>query len=650
MNTCIPPERAVAVLDPRTESERVRLLYAQAPLGIIASLLIAPLLVLVLWPVAPRSILVVWLLALEVTVLARLALTRAFQRCPDADDHPGRWANRYAWACAASGVGWGSCVILLMLSPSPVYDAFIALMLGGVLMGGAFTLSPVFSVYVAYALPLTLPPVLWLMLRDDPLRVVMGVSGLLYLLLALGTAQRFHQTLTRSLRLAAENLYLAQSFAEAREQAEDTSRHLADQEAALRDSVDAMRQLYEVISTPRRTTRDPIQALLTMGCQRFGLDIGILSHIEGERYEVVQVIAPAGALAQGAVFALSDTYCCETLRASGPLGFTQAATDAQRQHPCYRQFGLEAYLGVTVRVGSAVYGTLNFSSVRPRPTPFTPVDYELIQLMAQWVGGALEQERMVAAAQRQQSLLAHASRLTLLGEMASGLAHEINQPIAAIALYAEAGLNRMPPALAPDPARDLLEKIAAQSDRANAIIQRMRCFARQGKPQYATVRVQAVIEDVADFLHLEARRCAVELDYDLAADLPPILADPLQVQQVILNLAHNAIEAMSAAVGLETRRLEIKAGATVEGVEIAVRDSGPGLKPEALAQWRHSFFTTKPEGLGLGLAISQSIVEAHGGRLWATANPDSGVTFHFTLRVAGCGSGLAATRPALADA
>ena len=624
--------------DQRTRSihnEQVRLLYAQAPLGTAASLLIALMLALVLWDTLPRAVLAIWLLTLAIPILIRLALTAAFQRCPDPDAAAERWAARYTWACAASGVCWGGCVVLLILSPSLVYDAFIALMLGGVLMGGVFTLSPVLRAYIAYALPLGLPPVLWLLLRDDPLRVAMGAAGVLYLLLALGTAQRFHRTLGRSLRLAAENLSLAQSFARAREETEATNRQLADQQAALRDSVEAMRELYQVISTPRRRASDRIQALLAMGCQRFGMAIGLLCHMDGERQEVVQSITPGGEIAPGDVLNLADAYCRDTLRAGAFLGFEHASTGPWRHHPCYQKFGLEAYLGVPVRVGDQVYGTLSFSNFTPRSAPFTPVDRELIQLMAQWVGGALEQERMAEAAQRQQTLLAHASRLNTLGEMASGLVHELNQPITAITLYAEAGLTRVRlDAPGPAEARETLEKIAAQSARANAIIQHIRRFARQGKPQYAMVRINDVFEDIADFLNLEIRRHRLDLRYDIAPDLPPVLADALQVQQVILNLVCNAMDAMGAGAGPEAHTLVISARAESKQVEIAVQDAGPGLAPDALGHLLHPFFTTKPDGLGLGLSISQSIVEAHGGRLWATSNRGPGATFHFTLPIA----------------
>ncbi len=633
MNAVTPPDLAPDTIARRIHAKQIRLLYAQAPLGAVASLLVAPILALVLWEAIPGAVLLSWLALLEITVLVRLALVIAFQRQSDRDTASDHWATRYTWACAANGVCWGGCVFLLALSPSLVHQAFIALVLGGVLMGGVLTMTPVLATCVAYALPLTLPPLLWLLLQDDLLRVAMGATGVLYLLLALGTAHRYHQSLTHSLRLALENLGLARSYATAKEQAEASNRQLADQQAALQDSVEALREFYQAISTPRRHASEQIQAMLALGCQRFGLAIGILARIEGERYEVIQVIAPHGEIAEGDVLALGDTYCHDTVHAQSPLSFEHAAADHRRQHPCYLKFRLEAYLGAPVQVGGQPYGTLCFCDFPPRPAPFSTVDRELIQLMARWVGAVIEQDRMALAAQRQQTLLAHASRLNTLGEMASGLAHEINQPITAITLYTETCLARLRSGpVDPGELRETLKKIAAQSARTHTIIQHVRQFARQSKPQYLTVRLQDLLDDIDDFLHLEVRRHHVHLQQSIAPDLPPVLADPLQVQQVILNLVHNAVDAMGASDGPRTITVHARLDRGV--VEIGVRDTGPGVAPDLLNQLLHPFFTTKPDGLGLGLSISQSIVEAHGGRLWVTPNQGPGVTFRFTLPIA----------------
>lgn len=625
MNIPSPPD----VLAGRIYARQVRLLYDQAPLGIIGSLLIAPMLVLILWKVIPQPLLLIWLGLLAITLLVRVGMVFAYRRCPDADHHPVRWAHRYTRAGMASGLCWGGTVLFLTLSPSLVYDAFIALVLGGVLMGGVLTMTPVLSACLAYALPLILPTVLWLLLQDDLIRTSMGAAGLLYLLLAMATAHRYHYTLSQSLWLALHNGQLAQSFAAARQQAEENHRQLAEQQEALKDSVDAMRELYRVVSMPV-SHLERMQAMLAMGCQRFGLSMGILACIEGEHYAVVQVQAPGGELRPGQVLALGETYCRNTLRAEGPLAVEHAAAGLQRHHPCYRKFGLEAYLGVAIRVRGVLYGTLNFSSFQPRAVPFTNVDRELIQLMAQWVSGALEQERMLATAQRQQRLLAHASRLNMLGEMASGLVHEINQPITAITLYTEAGLSQLHQEKVDlQGVRETLEKIAAQGSRTCAIIQKIRHFARQGKPQYARVQLPELLEEIADFLNLEAQRHAIHLRYEMYPELPPLLADSLQIQQVVLNLVRNAIDAVSGRPGVHS--IVISARPEQEGVEITVQDNGLGLESEVAGQLLHPFFTTKPNGLGLGLSISRSIIEAHGGRLWATSNAGDGVTFHFTL-------------------
>ncbi|MBL8250510.1 MAG: GAF domain-containing protein, partial [Candidatus Competibacter sp.] len=524
-------------------------------------------------------------------------------------------------------------VFLLALTPSLVHQAFICLILGGVLMGGILTMTPVLAACIAYALPLILPPALWLLLQDDLMRAVMGFTGVLYLLLALATAHRYHRTLVQSLRLALENHDLARSYAKAQEQTERSNRYLAEQQAALQDSVEALREFYRSISAPRRQAGDQIQALLGMGCQRFSASTGLLARVEGERYEIVQLVSSRDDLAQGEVFPLTETCCQEALRARRPVALQTGSIWPPRPPTRHLGRAVESYLGAAIQVGGQLFGTLNFSDERPRATPFSAVDLELVQLMAQWMGTIIDQDRTAAAVQRQHALLAHASRLNTLGEMASGLAHEINQPITAIALYTETCLARLRAGQAPPhEVRETLEKIAAQSVRTNTIIQQVRHFARQSKPQYLTVRIRDLFDDIGDFLRLEMRRNRIQFHQRINPNLPSVLADPLQFQQVVLNLIRNAADAMSASE--EPRIITIFARHIDDSVEIGVKDTGPGVAPDLLKQVLNPFFTTKPDGLGLGLSISQSIVEAHGGRLWATPNQGPGITFHFSLPVA----------------
>ncbi|MBK8509482.1 MAG: GAF domain-containing protein [Candidatus Competibacteraceae bacterium] len=633
MNAPAPAGLGDDFISRRIDAQRVQLLYDQAPLGIVANLMIAPVLTFLLWDEAPRSALLIWLALLETTLVIRLILVIIHQRCAAEAEKVERWVERYIWACAATGTCWGGCVFLLALTPSLVHQMFICLILGGVLMGGILTMTSVMTACVAYALPLVLPPALWLLLQDDLMRAVMGFTGVLYLLLALGTAHRYHRVLSQALRLALENLELARSYARVQEQTERANRHLAEQQAALQDSVEALREFYRSISAPRRHAGDQIQTLLAMGCQRFGAGTGILAQIDGDRYEIAQMISSRHDLAQGESFSLVESCCQHTLGARQPVAFDRGSAWPARQPSRHLRLTVETYLGAAVQVGGQPFGTLNFSDARPRPSPFAAVDLELIQLMAQWVGAIIDQDRAAAAAQRQHALLAHASRLNTLGEMASGLAHEINQPITAIALYTETCLARLHAGQAqPKEVRETLEKIAAQSVRTNTIIQQIRHFARQSKPQYLTVRIKDLFEDIADFLRLEMRRNRLQFHQRINPNLPPVLADPLQFQQVVLNLIRNAADAMSASE--EPRIITVFARHVGDTVEIGVKDTGPGVAPDLLNQVLNPFFTTKPDGLGLGLSISQSIVEAHGGRLWATPNPGPGITFHFSLPVA----------------
>jgi PAS domain S-box-containing protein len=232
--------------------------------------------------------------------------------------------------------------------------------------------------------------------------------------------------------------------------------------------------------------------------------------------------------------------------------------------------------------------------------------------------------------------LAHVSRLSTMGEMAAGIAHELNQPLAAMANFAFVGLHSIDADENPDgPAlRALFNELLEQSLRAGEIVQHLRAFIKKSNPQRQLVAVGDLIRDVLTLVEPEMRLHGVPLEVHLA-DAPLIVrADTIQVQQVILNLLRNALEAMAEGP-VETRRLTITAS-SVDGVaEIAVADSGPGLPESAASRVFDAFFTTKPTGMGMGLAISRSIIEDHDGRLWADNRSLGGATFRFTLPIAG---------------
>ena len=224
--------------------------------------------------------------------------------------------------------------------------------------------------------------------------------------------------------------------------------------------------------------------------------------------------------------------------------------------------------------------------------------------------------------------LAHFNRVSTLGEMAASLAHEIKQPIAAAMTSANSCIEWLahePPNL--DRARAAAAKIDKYGNRAAEIIDRIRSFYRKSPPQREFVDVNGIILEMLTLLKGEADRYSLAMRAELSAELPKIMADPVQLQQVFMNLMLNGIEAMKDSGGELTVNSRLQDGQ----LQFSVSDTGVGLPMEKMEQIFSAFFTTKPQGSGMGLAISRSIVESHGGRLWATANDARGATFYFTL-------------------
>jgi PAS domain S-box-containing protein len=242
---------------------------------------------------------------------------------------------------------------------------------------------------------------------------------------------------------------------------------------------------------------------------------------------------------------------------------------------------------------------------------------------------AAEQER--EKLQQLEADLAHTDRVSTLGEMAASLAHEIKQPIAAAITSANSCLEWLahePPNL--DRARAAAARIDKYGNRAAEIIDRIRSFYKKSPPQRELVDVNGIIHEMLTLLEGEARRSSIAMRTELDAELPKIMVDRVQLQQVFMNLMLNAIEAMADSGGGE---LTLKSQLQEGQLRFSVSDTGVGLPTEKMDQIFSAFFTTKPRGSGMGLAISRSIVESHGGHLWASPNSGGGATFHFTLPI-----------------
>lgn len=233
-----------------------------------------------------------------------------------------------------------------------------------------------------------------------------------------------------------------------------------------------------------------------------------------------------------------------------------------------------------------------------------------------------------------QSELLRASRLSSMGQMASALAHELNQPLTAVINYVQACRRLLASGngAALERLQETMDKAVSQANRAGQIIHRMRQFIQKGDTDRQVESINKLIEEASALALVGAKESGILVRLELSSELPPVLVDRIQIQQVLVNLIRNSVEALSTA---PRRELTIKTyKSNGEMVEVAVADSGPGLDEAVAKQLFQPFITTKARGMGLGLSISRSIIDAHGGRLWAVPVPQSGVSFQFTLPAA----------------
>ncbi len=246
-----------------------------------------------------------------------------------------------------------------------------------------------------------------------------------------------------------------------------------------------------------------------------------------------------------------------------------------------------------------------------------------------------ERVRAQQALQRIQADFTHAARVSMLGELTASIAHEVNQPLAAITTNGEAGLrwlNRPEPDLAE--AIALTRRMVADARRAADIIARIRSMATRSTPDHAALSLNGVIEEAMLFLRHEMQAQGVMLKLDLAGDLPAVMGDRTQLQQVVVNLALNAMQAMAQAKTMD-RTIVISSGGVADRLQVAIADTGPGIPPDVQERLFDSFFTTKESGMGMGLPICRSIIEAHGGEMRSESNAAAGgAVFRFTLPAA----------------
>jgi PAS domain S-box-containing protein len=415
-----------------------------------------------------------------------------------------------------------------------------------------------------------------------------------------------------------------------------TERKRAEQHLVAQHSV--TRILAEV-ATVEEATPKILQAL----CERLEWDLGTLWRIDQEAgvlrcaqmWRKPSVEATQFAAANRAsTFRPGRGLPGQVWASRAPACIPDVAHDPGflRAHIAARE-GLHAAFAFPILLGSEVLGVIDFVSREIRQP-----DQDLLDMMASvgsQIGQFIERKRAEESLRQAQAELSHMARLTTLGELTASIAHEVNQPLGAIVTNGQACL-RLLARESPDlhKSREVIERMISNGMRASAVITRIRALAQKAPPHKDWLDLNATIRDVLALARSAAHRHGVAVETHLAEQVPLVRADRIQLQQVLLNLIINAIEAMSG-VGDGPRELAVQSDpdTTTPGVRVTVRDSGPGLDPQHLAHLFDAFYTTKTNGLGLGLAISRRIVEAHGGGLWASANVPHGAVFQFTVPI-----------------
>ena len=520
----------------------------------------------------------------------------------------------------------------------------------------------------------------------------------------------------------------------------------------LRQVATVLRAFHAISTGSGDRPIDKIRSFLRLGCEQFGLPIGILSEIGDQNFKVLESVSNTPRIAPDSEFDLERTYCASTVDSVEPVAFEHARQTAWRNHAAYKENRFEAYMGVRIVVDGATFGTLCFMSRTPRTRPFTAAERETLKLMSQWIAGELQRERaeghmrklssaveqtadsviitdcegmveyvnpsfegltgysrdevtgspanflnsenkvlenlwgavgkgtdfrfqltnqtkfgeayheqmtisplkdnsgatthliatgqdvtaLVEAKEKDRELqaeLTHVARLSTLGGMVSGVAHELNQPLCAIMTYAQTCLRKLEPGNANlEDIRHGLNQVVRQAERADEIFVRIRNFSRKRDMRCRRVSIREIVESALSFVGTEIDRNRIKLALSFPKKARYVFADVTQIQQVLLNLVRNSMDVL-ADIDENRRNISIKVGAKGKRLtKITISDTGGGCPAQELDRLFEPFFTTKEEGLGVGLSISQAIIEAHGGELWLESTSAEGSAFCLTIQ------------------
>lgn len=395
-----------------------------------------------------------------------------------------------------------------------------------------------------------------------------------------------------------------------------------------------LNRIYRITADQGMTGSQKVQELLELGCRYFGLSLGIVSRIEGERYEVVYAAAPNGEVAPGMTFEVSDTYCLHTLVADAPQAFHHAAESEIASHPCYRQFGLESYIGVPLMVDGERFGTLNFSDANPR-APFSETDQEFVLLFSQWIGNKLAQQRAVDRLEEARSRAEQANDAK--SRFLATVSHELRTPLSGILGM----LDLLGMTFAGEEQKSYIRQARVSSEALlvllNDILDLSKVEAGGLELEKRPFDVVGLVESVVSTFQPSVTEKGVALSARIADGLPAfVLGDEFRVRQIVTNLLSNAVRFT------ESGRIDVSLdrSCTTDAMILSVIDTGIGIPVERVDGIFDKFVqadastTRKYGGTGLGLAICRSLTEMMGGSISVHSEEGKGTRFTVVLPLA----------------
>jgi len=415
------------------------------------------------------------------------------------------------------------------------------------------------------------------------------------------------------------------------EQVAERTHDLRVTNQALEKSRVALRKLVEITSAPELNHQQRLQQLLETGRKYFDMDVAVLAKIKDNEQRICTTSGDMSLMPEERRPLSERCAACLVDHLADPLDIPDVEEYAPQDSVC-RQQGWLSYLGVGVMLESRKHYTLEFAGKKIRESTLSQWDHEILKVMAQWIADELERQIAFEAQRRHEIEFARVSRLSTIGEMAASLAHELNQPLTATINYSNSCL-RILNEPNPDTVKLVkgIEQAVEGATMTADIIRHIRQFVQKREERFGEVDLNQAVRNASALLSHEIQRHNVALTFELEVAMPKIEGNLIQIEQVILNFMRNSIESMDK-VDKQSHHLTIKSGTTKSGmIRVAVIDSGEGVKQDCLSKIFDAFFSTKAEGMGIGLSISRSIIESHQGRISARSLDRGGAEFAFEL-------------------